>query len=117
MLEPGSFLCSMGETEEVDIAVLDDVDRFIVDEFEYATLLGDISIWLKHGRIGCDALKARVHANIGEIVAGTKPGRSVPGERILAIVQGMAICDLALAHEALRQAAELGLGEELSLFS
>jgi ornithine cyclodeaminase len=117
MLAPGSFLCSMGETEEVDIAVLDEINRFIVDEFEYATLLGDISVWLGQGRIGRDALKARVDANIGEIVAGTKPGRGASGERILAIVQGMAICDLALAHEALRQAAGLGLGEELSLFS
>jgi ornithine cyclodeaminase len=117
MLAPGSFLCSMGETEEIDIAVLDEIDRFVVDEFEYATLLGDISIWLKEGRIGREALKDRMNANIGEIVAGTKPGRTAPYERILAIVQGMAVCDLALADEALKRAADRGLGDSLSLFS
>ena len=117
MLAPGSFLCSMGETEEVDIAVLDEIDRFVVDEFEYATLLGDISIWLQQGRIGREALRSRVQANIGEIVAGKKQGRISDSDRILAIIQGMAICDLALADEALRKAGALGLGDNLSLFA
>jgi len=49
MLARGSFLCSMGETEEVDMRVLDEVDRFIVDQFDYATVLGDIAVWLKKG--------------------------------------------------------------------
>ncbi len=117
MLAPGSFLCSMGETEEVDVAVLDEVDRFIVDEFDYATLLGDVSVWLKQGRIGRDALRKRVDADIGQIVAGKVTGRMAENERIFAIIQGMAICDLALADEALKVANARGTGETLSLFS
>ncbi len=117
MLEPGVFLCSMGETEEVDVRVLDEVDRFIVDEFEFASLLGDISIWLKDRKIERDALKARVDANIGEVVAGLKPGRRAEKEKVFAIIQGMAICDLALANEALKLAGTRGLGDSLSLFS
>ena len=35
---------------------------------------------------------------------------------MFAIIQGMAICDLALAHYALREAAARGIGEELNLF-
>ena len=116
MLSPGSFLCSMGETEEVDIGVLDEVDRFIVDEFDYATVLGDIAIWLQKGLAERDELEQRVDAHIGEIVVGKSPARQTPDERIFAIIQGMAICDLALANQALRRAAEKGLGEELRMF-
>lgn len=116
MLAPGSFLCSMGETEEVDIGVLDEVDRLIVDEFDYATVLGDIAVWLQKGLAERDQLEQRVDAHIGEIVAGNSPARQTPDERIFAIIQGMAICDLALANHALRRAAEKGLGEELRMF-
>jgi ornithine cyclodeaminase len=116
MLARGSFLCSMGETEEVDMRVLDEVDRFIVDQFDYATVLGDIAVWLKKGLATRDALEQRVDAHIGEIAAGKFPSRQSPDERNFAIIQGMAICDLALAAHALRQAAEKGLGEELKMF-
>jgi ornithine cyclodeaminase len=116
MLSPGSFLCSMGETEEVDIGVLDEVDRFIVDEFDYATVLGDIAVWLRKGLANRRELEQRVDAHIGEIVAGKRPARQAPDERIFAIIQGMAICDLALANHALQRAAEQGLGETIAVF-
>ena len=116
MLSPGSFLCSMGETEEVEIGVLDETDRFIVDEFDYATVLGDMSHWLKKGLTTRDRLEQRVDAHIGQIVGGVRPGRQADTERIYAIIQGMAICDLALANHALRQAADQGIGEALNLF-
>lgn len=116
MLSPGSFLCSMGETEEVDIGVLDEVDRFIVDEFDFATVLGDIAGWLRRGLAQRHDLEQRVDAHIGEIVAGNSPPRQTDDERIFAIVQGMAVCDLALANYALHRAQEKGLGEELRMF-
>jgi ornithine cyclodeaminase len=116
MLAPGSFLCSMGETEEVDFGVLDEADGFVVDEFDYATVLGDMAVWLRSGRTTREALSRRVDANIGQVVAGSRPVRTAPDQRIYAIIQGMAICDLALANYALARAAETGLGENLTLF-
>ena len=116
MLSPGAFLCSMGETEEVAFGVLEEVDGFVVDDFEYATALGDIESWLRNGRIDRAALEARVDAHIGEVVAGTRPIRENPDQRIFAIVQGMAICDLALARHALVEAEKRGLGGSLDLF-
>ncbi|MDE0059692.1 MAG: hypothetical protein OXI22_00385 [Defluviicoccus sp.] len=116
MLSPGAFLCSMGETEEVAFGVLDEADVFVVDDFEYATVLGDIEAWLRGGRIGRAALEARVDGHIGEVVAGTRPFRQNDGQRIFAIVQGMAICDLALARHALTEAERRGLGGSLDLF-
>lgn len=116
MLAPGSFLCSMGETEEVDIGVLDEVDRFIVDDFDYATVLGDIAVWLRRRLARREDLARRVDANIGEIVAGKRAARRTPDERIFAIIQGMAVCDLALASYALKRASDEGLGEQLAMF-
>ncbi|MBB44239.1 MAG: hypothetical protein CMM44_10825 [Rhodospirillaceae bacterium] len=116
MLKPGSFLCSMGETEEVDLTVLDEIDCFVVDDFNYATVLGDIAQWIKRGKISRENLESKVDANIGEIIANRKPGRKTQNDKIMSIIQGMAICDLALAHFALKQASIMNLGEEISLF-
>ena len=116
MLSRGAFLCSMGETEEVAFGVLEEVDGFVVDDFDYATVLGDIEAWLRNGRIERSALQARVDAHIGEVVAGTRPIRENADQRIFAIVQGMAICDLALARHALNEAGKRGLGGSLDLF-
>jgi len=116
MLSPGSFLCSMGETEEVGIGVLDEVDRFIVDEFDYATSTGDMAQWLKQGLTTREQLEQKVDAHIGQVVSGLHPGRQTDTERIYTIIQGMAICDLALANFALKQAAGQGVGDTLNLF-
>ena len=116
MLSSGAFLCSMGETEEVAFGVLAEIDRFVVDDFDYAAVLGDVEAWLRNGLIERAALQARVDAHIGEVVAGTRPIRENADQRILAIVQGMAICDLALARHALNEAGKRGLGGSLDLF-
>tara|TARA_Y100001934_G_C12202239_1_gene701806 strand:+ start:20 stop:1087 length:1068 start_codon:yes stop_codon:yes gene_type:complete len=117
LLSSGSFLCSMGETEEVEFEVLSEIDRFIVDEFEYATSLGDISQWIKSGSTTRDKVKKKVNGHIGQIIGGLIPGRQNDTERIFAIIQGMAICDLALANYALRKASEEGVGEIISIFN
>ena len=80
-------------------------------------MLGDIEAWLRDGRIERAALEARVDAHIGEVVAGTEPFRQNDDQRIFAIVQGMAICDLALARHALNEAERRGLGGSLDLFA
>ena len=116
MLAPGSFLCSMGETEEVAIGVLDEMDGFFVDDFDYAAERGDIALWLEKGSATRGELLRRVDATMGEVVAGKHPGRRRSDQRMFAIIQGMAICDLALAHHALIEAAARGIGEELNLF-
>ena len=116
MLSPGAFLCSMGETEEVAFPVLEEIERFIVDDFDYACVLGDIAAWLADGRATREGLRSRLDGHIGEVVAGTIPGRGGEDQRVLAVIQGMAICDLALARHALDAAARRGLGGGLDLF-
>ena len=55
------------------------------------------------------------YADLGEIVAGKKPGRQSPDERIIAINLGLALDDMATAPLVFRKAREMGIGVELPL--
>ncbi|MBM3135574.1 MAG: 2,3-diaminopropionate biosynthesis protein SbnB, partial [Chloroflexi bacterium] len=55
------------------------------------------------------------YADLGEIVAGRKPGRQRADERIMAINLGLALDDMAVAPEVYRRAKERGIGTWLSL--
>jgi ornithine cyclodeaminase/alanine dehydrogenase-like protein (mu-crystallin family) len=55
------------------------------------------------------------YADLGEIVAGLKPGRQNDDERTLAINLGLAMDDMAVAPEIYRRAREKNLGTWLPL--
>lgn len=55
------------------------------------------------------------YADLGEIVAGLKPGREHESERTMAINLGLALDDMAVAPEIYRQAIERGIGTWLPL--
>jgi len=55
------------------------------------------------------------HSDLGELVAGLKPGRQGPAERTLAINLGLALDDMAVAPEVYRRARERGIGTMLQL--
>ncbi|HSP05541.1 MAG TPA: hypothetical protein VLR94_00100, partial [Acidobacteriota bacterium] len=55
------------------------------------------------------------YADLGEIVAGTKPGRERESERIIAVNLGIALSDMAVAIRIYRRALELGIGRTLPL--
>ena len=55
------------------------------------------------------------YADLGELVAGRKPGRQDDKERTLAINLGLAMDDMAVAPTIYQKAKEMGLGIELPL--
>jgi ornithine cyclodeaminase/alanine dehydrogenase-like protein (mu-crystallin family) len=55
------------------------------------------------------------YADLGELVAGLKPGRERDDERTLAINLGLALDDMAVAPEIYRRARERGIGTWLPL--
>jgi ornithine cyclodeaminase/alanine dehydrogenase len=55
------------------------------------------------------------YADLGELVAGLKPGRRDEKERTLAINLGLAMDDMAVAPEIYRRAKDKGLGMQLPL--
>ena len=54
-----------------------------------------------------------LHAELGEIVAGRKPGRESARETILFWHRGLSISDIALGQAMLEKARRLGLGQQL----
>lgn len=55
------------------------------------------------------------YADLGEIVAGKKPGRESPEERTICINLGLALDDMATAILIYKKAKESGIGTELQL--
>ena len=56
-----------------------------------------------------------VYADLGELVAGKKPGRATPKERTMAANLGLAMDDMATAPLILKRAMEKGIGTWLPL--
>jgi ornithine cyclodeaminase/alanine dehydrogenase-like protein (mu-crystallin family) len=115
MVKRGALVCSMGGGNEIDYGVLLESQRLIVDDIDFAQEVGDGGAWIKQGRFTAETFAARVDALACEVVAGTKPGRLTPDDRIIAIMQGMAIGDVAFAAHALHEARRVGRGKLVEL--
>jgi alanine dehydrogenase len=104
----GSFAPTMQEidSETVKRALV------VVDSREAAGAeAGDLIIPLQAGLIATD----HVHAELGEIVAGRKPGRTNPGQVTFFKSVGVAVQDTAAARIALRNALKQDLGSTVTL--
>lgn len=114
-LKAGAVVCSMGSYNELDYGVLREADRFIVDDADFAAEMGEGGAWIRQGHLTREAFVARVDALACEVIARKKPGRLAGGDRIVSIMQGMAIGDIAFAAHALREAEKLGRGKVVEL--
>jgi ornithine cyclodeaminase/alanine dehydrogenase-like protein (mu-crystallin family) len=56
-----------------------------------------------------------IYADLGELVAGKKPGRTNPKERTMTANLGLAIDDMAVAPIIYKRALEMGIGTKLPL--
>jgi len=66
-------------------------------------------------KAGCFKETPQPYADLGEIIAGKKPGREKDNERIISINLGLALEDMATAILILKKAKEIGAGTELKL--
>ena len=84
----------------------------VVDQYDAAWAeAGDLIMPLQAGLIQTNHLRAE----LGELVAGSKPGRTDPQMLTFFKSVGIAIQDLAAAARALTNAQRLGLGTEVAL--
>lgn len=102
-LGPDAILMSMGSHNEVDFRVLAEAKSFVVDDPDYATDMGDGGAWVKQGHISRADLQARVDWRGCDIAAAFANGRRTQTGRTVALIQGMAIGDVAFAVHVLRQ--------------
>jgi ornithine cyclodeaminase/alanine dehydrogenase-like protein (mu-crystallin family) len=97
-----ALICAMGGGYEFDRDILDASTIFVVDEMDFVCAAGTASRWIKTGQLSRAHLTQRLDATIGDVLSGRK---AVGRGRILAIIQGMAICDLAIAATVLDRTA------------
>lgn len=114
-LKPGALVCSMGAKNEVDYGVLRESQRLIVDDPDFAAEVGDAGAWITQGHLSREAFMARVDGLACEVVAGQKPARLAATDRVVAIIQGMAIGDIAFSAFALQEAEQRGRGKLVEL--
>ncbi len=117
-LDPGTHVTSVGfnpEGREVDA---DAVARALVVVESRAAALAPYPagsndlVWaIRDGAVGDD----HVHAEIGELVSGTRPGRTSPDQITLYKSVGVAAQDAAAAALALETARARGLGTEIEI--
>lgn len=114
-LAPGTHVNAAGSNsilrQEVDETTVRRASPVVVDSRPTAVKeAGDLLPALEKGRLHAGGL-----TELGEVVAGTRAGRTSPGQITLFESQGMAIQDLIIAAELARLARERGMGTELDL--
>ena len=113
---PGAFVAAVGadnpEKQEIAPALMA-AATVVVDELDQCAEIGDL-----HHAIAAGAMtKERVHASLGEIVAGKKPGRRADDETIVFDSTGIAIQDVAAAAVVYRNALAAGRGRRIDFAS
>lgn len=100
-VKPGALIVTYGWMMAVDPELPFTMDKLVVDDWAQCRHGGALYPLIESGRLTGEL----IHAEIGEIVGGTKPGRQHPDERILFWHRGFAISDIVLGH-AIQQRAE-----------
>jgi ornithine cyclodeaminase len=104
-LRPGQHVTALGADspgkQELDAACLARADLLVVDRLTQCAAFGELRHALDAGVLRAD----RVHAELGEIVAGVKPGRTTAAQITIADLTGVGFQDTAIASLALQSAA------------
>jgi alanine dehydrogenase len=108
LVRPGAFVVPYGTISAVELDLLDVMDKVVVDDWREAQSgrFGALRRQVDSGRLSADSL----HAELGQIVAGQRPGREFPGERILLWHRGLSILDVAVGQLILDRAERAGAG-------
>jgi len=101
-LAPGAVLCSMGSYNEVAFDVFSEAERFVVDDADYASEMGDGGAWIRAGHLTPAAFRAAIDGFACDYAAAFRRGERSAGQRTVALIQGMAIGDVAFAAHVLR---------------
>ena len=105
-LRSGAFASAVDYDSFWTPAALAGMDKLATD---------DLPQWRAVKSTGYFQGMAEPYADLGEIVAGKKPGRERDDERTMAMNLGLALDDMAVAPEIYRRAKERGIGVWLPL--
>jgi ornithine cyclodeaminase len=110
-IKPGAFVVPYGTMSAVELSLTDIMSKLVVDDWGQckAGPFGSLRAHVNAGKLSAETL----HAEMGEIVAGLKPGREREDETILFWHRGLSLADIALGAAMLKKAARLGMGHRL----
>ena len=110
-IKKGAFVVPYGTMSAVELSLTDIMDKVVVDDWEQCRTgrFGSLRAHVERSKLS----ESTLHAELGEIVAGLKPGREREDETILLWHRGLSLSDIALGHAMLEKAARLGIGQSL----
>lgn len=111
-IKPGALVMPYGTMSAVELSLTDIMSKVVVDDW------GQCRKGLPYGALRAHVDSDRIteenlHAELGQIVAGLRPGRERDDETILFWHRGLSTTDIALGHAMLEKARGMGLGQTL----
>jgi ornithine cyclodeaminase len=111
-ISKGALVVPYGTMSAVELSLTDIMDKMVVDDWGQCRKglpFGALRMHVDSDRLN----ENNLHAELGQIVAGVKPGRVHDRETILFWHRGLSITDIALGHALLGKAKALGVGQTL----
>jgi alanine dehydrogenase len=112
-VSPGTFIAAIGadnpQKQELHPSLMA-ASKIVCDILEQCAVMGDLHHALEAGVV----TRANVYAELGEVVAGKKPGRESPQEITIFDSTGMALQDVAAAALLYEKAQRDGSGVRLN---
>jgi ornithine cyclodeaminase len=109
-LQPGQHVTAMGSDaehkNELEPAVITGADLYVADSLQQTRRLGELHHAIAAGLV----TEGAAFSELGEIIAGRKPGRSRPDQITVADLTGTGIQDTAIATLASARAAATDAG-------
>lgn len=108
---PGNLVIPYGTMSAVENSLTDVMDKMVVDDWGQCKggKFGALRAHVDAGKLSAETL----HAELGQIVAGARPGRQGDDETILFWHRGLSLSDIALGAAMLDKARRLGIGQRL----
>jgi alanine dehydrogenase len=111
-IKPGALVVPYGTMSAVELSLIDIMSKVVVDDWGQCRKGLPFGALRQH--VDSDKLtEHNLHAELGQIVAGVKPGRENERETILFWHRGLSLSDIALGHAMLEKAKALGVGQTL----
>jgi ornithine cyclodeaminase len=110
-IKPGALVVPYGTMSAVELSITDIMTKLVVDDWGQCKggKFGSLRAHVETGRLS----ETTLHAELGQIVAGLKPGRESEDETNLFWHRGLSLSDIALGHAMLEKAERLGIGQRL----
>ncbi len=93
-LTPSTLVVSLGGGIELEDRIVLEADRLIVDDWEQASLMGDLRPLIALGLVSAQ----QVSATLADVLRDPTRHRAGAAELVVAVAQGSTVIDAALAH-------------------